>query len=336
MFDISRNIWELFSASWFFPSTLTGFVWTRPVFLYLIPFLPVVFLFRKAINRSERLKIAVSVKPKSTRLLKYLRLIPTSFIFLSLTMVLLALAGPQRINESADQTSEGIDIMLVLDVSESMGLKDIVPDRLEAAKSTALEFIRKRKNDRIGIIVFSGEAYSLTPSTTDRILLEESIREVRYGMIPETGTALGNALSIGISRLTQTDAKGKVLILISDGDSNAGSIDPLTAAELAKTFHVSIYTVSIGKPGQENVNRPDESSLAKIAEISKGKFFRAGDNKALTDVFNTIDEYERIKFQYNRFQSKRDYYPVYLCWSILFLLAYIFCKNTPLSAASED
>ena len=236
MFDISKNIWDVFSLSWFFPGTLTEFAWTRPIFLYLIPFIPVLFLLRKAIIRREPLKISVSIKPKSVGILKYLRLIPTAFIFISLVMILLALAGPQRVNESIDQSSEGIDIMLVLDVSESMGLKDIVPNRLEAAKSTALEFIRKRKNDRIGVVIFSGEAYSLTPSTTDRLLLEESIGDIHYGMVPETGTALGNALSIGISRLSQTNSKAKVLILISDGDSNAGSIDPMTAAELAKTF----------------------------------------------------------------------------------------------------
>src|SRR5690606_20444389 len=163
-----------------------------------------------------------------------------------LIMLVIALARPQRSNERVEQFTEGIDIMLVLDISESMDLQDFTPNRLEAAKATAIEFINGRVGDRIGMVVFAGEAYSLAPLTNDYELLTDLVKEISFSMMEAKGTAIGSALASGTNRMKESESASKVMILLSDGESNAGNVDPLFAANLAAALDIKIYTIAMG------------------------------------------------------------------------------------------
>ena len=179
-----------------------------------------------------------------------LRHLPNILIALVFALLLVALARPQKTNEKVEQWTEGIDIMLVIDISESMQIEDFKPNRLEAAKDVAQQFIDGRFQDRIGIVIFSGDAYSLSPLTTDYNLLKAYLRDIDFSMIENRGTAIGSALAVGTNRMRESEAESKVLILLSDGDNTAGNIDPITAAELANAYNIKLYTIAVGKEGR--------------------------------------------------------------------------------------
>ncbi len=338
-----------FSIDWFLPKTLWGFVWDNQFALYLLPGIPLFFFLRWAFYVRFRQKLDFAFP--DTRVyrdwLTYLRFIPSWFLYLSMSMVILALGRPQRQNEGVEQYTEGIDIVLALDVSESMTLLDLQPDRLEAAKEVANEFIHGRTGDRIGLVVFSGEAYSLCPLTTDYSLLSESIGEIHHQMIEKTGTAIGSALAVSTNRLRESKGKSRVIVLLSDGENNAGEIEPLMAARLAQVYQCKIYTIAVGKNGNvpyineagkkemvENVL--DETTLRQIAAIGKGAFFRATDNKSLEQVFQKINILEKTKIKENRFKNARDYYQVYLIWGVVFFLIWLLLKSSFMSNVLED
>jgi Ca-activated chloride channel family protein len=269
-------------------------------------------------------------------------------ISLILTLIIISIARPQKTNEKVEQWTEGIDIMLVIDISESMQIEDFKPNRLEAAKETALKFIQGRFQDRIGIVIFSGDAYSLSPLTLDYDLLKAHIGELDFDMIENRGTAIGSALAVGTNRMRDSDSKSKVLILLSDGDNTAGNIDPITAAELARSFNIRIYTIAIGKEGRVPFgkdffgrtryveNTLDETNLRKIAELGDGEFYRVSDNEALENVFALIDQYEKAEIKETRFKDTQDYYMVYLTWAILLLIAWIGLKSTFIANVLQD
>jgi Ca-activated chloride channel family protein len=278
----------------------------------------------------------------------YLRFLPDVLMTFILALLVVALARPQKTTENLERTSEGIDIMLVMDISESMKMQDLRPDRLEAAKEVAKDFVAGRLQDRIGLVVFSGEAFSLSPLTNDYDLLYKFIEEIDFQMINKSGTAIGLALGVATNRLMDSKAKSKVIILLSDGDNTAGNIDPFTAAKLATSFRTRIYTVGIGKDGkvlfgtdpfgndQYLENNMDESTLRTIAKIGGGAYFRASDNKGLKDIFNIIDKLEKSEYKEKRFKNTSDFYQIYLNWVLLLFLFWLLLKSTFISNPIED
>ncbi len=339
-----------YSLHWFSPSTLGAFAWSNPEFLYGIAALPLLFLFRWLwqLKATQKLPVALTHKDLSGSVWNLVRVVPGLLLLVCLMLLLMALARPQKSNEKAEQWSEGIDIMLAIDISRSMEIGDFTPNRLEAAKKVANEFIDGRFQDRIGIVVFSGDAYSLAPLTTDYSLLKSMIAEMSFNMIESRGTAIGSALAIVTNRMRESSSKSKVCILLSDGDSNAGNIDPITAAQLANAYGIKIYTIVIGKEGmvpfgKDFFGRPnmiennvDETTMRKIAEIGNGAFYRVLDNKALEQVFSQIDTLEKAEIRETRYKDTADYYPTYIRWAVLFFLVWLFTKLTFISNVLQD
>jgi len=339
-----------FNLDWFRVSTFQAFEWLDPVYLYFIPVVPFLFLARWLVHFRIRRKLEIAFFKESiswhwSSLLRY---IPSIYFSLFIIFVLIALARPQLTQERVNQYSEGIDIMLVLDTSGSMELKDLSPNRLEAAKEVALNFIQGRTHDRIGLVVFAGEAYSLAPLTTDYELLREHLKSIHLGMIRDDGTAIGNALAVAINRMRESNSKSKVCILISDGENTGGNLDPNTAAKLAYGFNIKIYTIGIGKDGRVLYatepngedsyiqTRLDESNLRDIAQTAKGNFYRAANKSTLKKVFSRIDKLEKAEIIESHYRDTKDYYQIYLKWAILFLLVWLLLKNTFMANALED
>lgn len=342
--------WEWLSLYWFRPETLGNFEWAYPLVLYGLVLVPLIFIIRTLlrIRRRQRFRIALHKKTLSWQPISLLRFIPPSLLALSLMLLCMSLARPQLVNEEVEQWTEGIDIMLVTDISESMKIEDFKPNRLEAAKETARNFIQGRFQDRIGLVIFSGDAYSLAPLTTDYDLLNKYIDELDFRMIETGGTAIGSALAVATNRMRESDSKSKVMILMSDGENNAGNIDPLTAARLAHAYDIKIYTIAIGKEGrvpfgrnffgQTNYieNHLDETTLREVAKIGEGRFFRVSNNQALKEVFALIDEYEKAEIKETRYKDTADYYDVYLAWGMLFFVGWIFLKGSFISNILTD
>ena len=339
---MKESLVEFFSWSWFLPETFQSYEWENPLLLNLLWLIPLLVLIRKFIKFLKKPVLELSL-PKSVTKANpwtYLRLIPTGFFFLFLIFVVLAIARPQRNNERVEQYTEGIDILLVMDISESMDLQDFSPNRLEAAKKTAVEFIKGRFGDRIGMVVFSGEAYSLSPLTNDYELLTSLIEEINFSMIEAKGTAIGSAIAAGTNRMKDSESPSKVMILLSDGESNAGNVDPIFAAQLATAFDIKIYTIAVGKDGMvpygtDFFGRPqmvesylDESTLREISTIGSGQFFRASDGKALNQIFKQIDSLEKTEILENRYKETADFYRIYLFWGMLFFVIWMALKSS--------
>lgn len=341
---------QWFSMDWFSLSTLQSFTWERPEFLYTILAIPLLFLirwlWRKMFN--QKLPVALTQKDLRTSALNLIRFIPDLILMLVLALLLIALARPQKTNEKVEQWTEGIDIMLAVDISQSMQISDFEPNRLEAAKNVATDFINGRLQDRIGLVVFSGDAFSLAPLTSDYDLLKSYISEIDFAMIENRGTAIGSALGVVINRMSESDSKSKVCILLSDGDNTAGNIDPITAAELASAYGIKIYTIVVGKEGmvpygKDFFGRPnmientvDETTMRKIAEIGGGEFYRVSDNEALVQVFDRIDQLEKAEIKETRFKDTADYYMNYLIWGLILFLLWLMLKSTFIANVLQD
>ena len=341
---------SFFSLDWFTPSTLNSFTWENQVFLYIIAAVPLLFFLRWLLRYrfNQKLPVAVASKDLHVSPLTLIRLFPELLLMLALAFILVALARPQKSNEKVEQWTEGIDIMIGLDISQSMQIEDFKPNRLDAAKEVARSFIGGRTQDRIGIVVFSGDAFSLAPLTTDYDLLKSYLDEINFEMIENRGTAIGSALAVVTNRMSESEAKSKVCILLSDGDNTAGNIDPITAAELASAYGIKIYTIVVGKEGlvpygKDFFGRPnmientvDESTMRKIAQIGTGEFFRATDNQALGQVFARIDQFEKAEIKETRFKNTSDYYFIYLQWAVVFFLLWLLLKSTFMSNVLQD
>lgn len=327
-----------------------SFTWERPLFLYLLAVVPVLFLIRWIwrYRFNQKLPVALTQKDLKSSPATIVRFIPDILLLLVLSLLLVALARPQKTNEKVEQWTEGIDIMIALDISQSMQIEDFRPNRLEAAKLVATDFINGRLQDRIGIVVFSGDAFSLAPLSTDYDLLKNYINEINFEMIENRGTAIGSALAVVTNRMRESDSKSKVCILLSDGDNTAGNIDPITSAELAAAYGIKVYTIVVGKEGlvpfgKDFFGRPnmventvDETTMRKIASIGGGEFFRATDNQALTQVFERINQYEKAEIKETRFKDTADYYYNYMAWAIVMLLLWLILKSTFLSNVLQD
>lgn len=339
-----------YNLSWFDPNIFRSYSWEQPLFLWLIILVPFLFIVRWAIRYyfNQKLPVAVSTRDLKSSPTNLVRLIPEILLMLVGILLLIALARPQKTNEKVEQYTEGIDIMLALDISQSMQIEDFEPNRLEAAKAVALDFIAGRTQDRIGLVVFSGDAFSLAPLTTDYDLLRSYIRDINFEMIENRGTAIGSALAVVTNRMRESEAKSKVSILLSDGDNTAGNIDPITAAELASAYNIKIYTIVVGRQGlvpygKDFFGRPnmientvDETTMRRIAEIGGGEFFRAADNEALASVFSKIDALEKAEIKETRYKDTSDYYFVYLQWAAGLFLLWLLLKSTFISNVLQD
>ncbi|WP_159468453.1 VWA domain-containing protein [Dyadobacter sp. 3J3] len=338
---------QWFSLKWFTLDMLRSYEWVYPYFLYALPAIPFLFWLRSAFHRKHRQRLIITYNKERSRMdwLTLLRFFQPICIALALALIFIALARPQIVSERTDQFSEGIDIMLLIDISDSMLEKDLSPNRLEAAKKVACQFIQGRLQDRIGLIIFAGEAVSLCPLTTDYELLYGFLDEIEPTMIPTAGTAIGSALAVAVNRMRETSGESKVAILISDGDNTSGNLGPTTAAQLAKAFGVRVYSISVGKTRKLikasdslNVSNAvvDESELQKIADLGNGKYFRATDNTTLGSVFKQINQIEKVKSRNVVSRDVRDYYRVYLYWAITLLLIALSTKSTFMANILED
>lgn len=294
-----------------------------PVFLYmliLVPLLPVWYWLKgrkkqPAITYSS-LKIFGDI-PATWR--EKFRHLPVILRTIAIMCLLVALARPQTFSSGQNIYTEGIDIAMVLDISGSMLAEDLKPNRIDAAKNVITNFIKDRTSDRIGLVIFSRQAFTQCPLTVDYRVLTNLLSKVKTGMI-EDGTAIGNAIADGVNRLKDSHAKSRIIILLTDGENNAGEIDPLTAAQIAKTFGIRIYTVGVGTRGEAPypVNTPfgiryqmikadiDEGMLQNIADMTGGAYFRATDTKTLQDIYNKIDKLEKSKVEITSYRQATE------------------------------
>lgn len=304
---------------------ITGITYAEPLFLWLLVIVPGMIAYY--ILRQRKTNAALSMpglepfnRTKDT-FRNYLRHILFAFRMIAVAFLIIVLARPQKTDRFQDVTTEGIDIMLTLDISGSMLARDFRPDRLEASKNVATEFISGRPYDRIGLVVFSGESFTQCPLTTDHAVLINLMREIESGMI-EDGTAIGNGLATAINRIKDSDAVSKVIILLTDGVNNRGEIAPSTAADIAETFGIRVYTIGVGTRGTapypvqtpygiQYQNIPveiDEAVLKEIASKTGGSYFRATDNNKLVEVYNEIDNLEKSKIDVRQFTRKEEKY----------------------------
>ena len=320
-----------FSFYWFKYSTLSTYSWENQFFLYLLILIPILFLVKIFLSKKNRLDVSIPKYELKTNHISLLRLLPK---------LIISISRPQKSNEKVERWTDGIDIMLVIDISESMQIEDFKPNRLESAKEVAKKFVKGRFQDRIGLVVFSGESYSRCPLTTDYDLLNTFIDDIDFSLIESRGTAIGSSIAVATNRMKESNSKSKVLILLSDGDNTAGNIDPITAAKIANAYNIKIYTISVGKEGRVPFgkdffgntrfveNTLDETNLKEIAKIGKGMFFRASNNESLKEIFEIIDTYEKVEIKESRYKETIDYYQYYLLWSMIFFITWMMVKNT--------
>lgn len=327
------------------------FEFAHPDFFYLLLIIPLMiawYIYKNFRSKAE-IKISTTLPfaavKKSARL--YLYHLLFVFRILAFALIVVALARPQTTSSSTDVSIEGIDIVISLDISGSMLAEDFQPNRMEAAKDLAIEFIEGRPGDRIGLVVFAGESFTQVPLTTDHRVLTDLFRKIRTGMI-EDGTAIGDGLATAIARLTESDAVSKVIILLSDGVNNMGAIDPLSAAEIARMKNIRVYSVGIGSYGTAPfpVQTPfgiryqnvpveiDEELLMEISEITGGKYFRATSNTKLREVYAEIDQLEKSKIDVTEFYKRSEEFLPFALLALLFfvveiLLKYTFFRTTP-------
>jgi Ca-activated chloride channel family protein len=325
--------------------------WANPEFFWLLLILPVLIVWYWFMHKKSNATLRVSglelfedvpanFKVWFSHILFVLRL-------LAVALLIIAIARPQSVSSRQDIHIEGIDIVMALDVSGSMLARDFKPDRLEAAKEVAKEFIAKRPNDRVGLVIFSGEAFTQVPLTTDHAMIANLFREVKSGMI-EDGTAIGDGLATAISRLQDSEAISKVIILLTDGVNNSGSVDPLSAAEIAKMFGIRVYTIGVGSRGyapypvqtiygiqmQQMEVQIDEELLQQIALQTDGRYFRAENNEKLREIYDEIDKLEKSKIDVQEFKRKHEMFLPFALIAIAafmleLLLRYLYFRKLP-------
>lgn len=311
--------------------------------LIAVPVIALIYFIREgAFRPSIRFSSISHISPMNTFKTRT-RHLPFILKMLALAAMIIALARPQSKNDFQDIKTEGIDIMLAMDVSASMLAQDFKPNRLEASKKLAMSFIDSRPDDRIGLVVFSGESFTQCPLTTDHAVLKNLFAGLKTGMIKD-GTAIGMGLANAISRLEKSNAKSKVIILLTDGVNNQGSIAPLTAAELAKPFNIRVYTIGVGSRGKaltpvglypdgsyafDYVDVDvDDQTLTKIAEMNGGKYFRATTNEKLKEIYKEIDKMEKTVIEEKLYSQRTDQHlPFVLAALGLLLIGFILSKT---------
>ena len=320
----------------------------NPEYFFLLALIPIVILW----NYFNKNKINNSIRFSNTNafegLNNFYSILKSSLKIIrlvSLVLIIIALARPQIIDTSTRvKTNSGIDIIMAIDVSASMLAKDLKPNRLDALKNVADEFIKNRVSDRIGLVEYAGESYTKTPLTTDKSIILQSLREIKYNNIIEGGTAIGMGLATSVNRIKDSKAKSKVIILLTDGVNNAGFIDPITAAELAKEFQIKIYSIGIGTNGlalspvgidvrgkfnYANVQvEIDEKLLTQISEMTGGKYFRATDNNRLEEIYSDINKLERTEIEEFKYYSVDEKFRYFLVPAILLIVFELVMKFT--------
>jgi len=324
---------------------MTDIHFAQPWFFLLFILIPLFVLWywlRHTKNISELSFSSVEVfsKLKKTNKIKFIH---SLFVIrmLAFSMIIVALARPQQKLSTKDITVEGIDIILTMDISGSMLAEDFSPNRLEASKDVAMDFIDSRPNDRSGLVVFSGEAFTQSPLTSDHTVLLNLFHAIRYGMIDD-GTAIGDALATSVNRLRTSKSVSKVIILLTDGVNNAGSVDPMTAAEIAKLYGIRVYTIGVGSVGtakfpfmnmgivqyQQVEVKIDEELLKNIAKTTSGKYFRATNKDKLEKIYKEIDKLEKSKIDVTEYRNKKEMFLPFIIIAVILLLMEIIFKNT--------
>jgi Ca-activated chloride channel family protein len=319
-------------------------VFGQPWFLLLLLVIP--FLLYWEFTKGK--KQVAAIKMSTTSGLKYTRSFKNIFIhfpfvlrLLAFTCLIIALARPQLQYSEQQKEGEGIDIILCIDVSGSMTAQDFTPNRMEAAKNVALDFIDNRQSDRIGIVIFAGESFTQCPLTTDYFVLKSQLKQIRNGLL-EDGTSIGSGLATSVDRLRDSKSKSKVVILLTDGVNNGGLIDPSTAKEIAKAFHVKVYTIGVGTDGfaptpistplgtviQNEKVTIDEKLLKNIADETGGRYYRATDNQSLTNIYSEIDQLEKSKVEVVTYQRYVEKFYLFVFLAMAFLLVEIIFRYT--------
>ncbi|HLW10821.1 MAG TPA: VWA domain-containing protein [Fermentimonas sp.] len=320
-------------------------IFLNPEYLYLLLLLvPLIVWYILRLSKTQAsFKLASTsafegIKP-SFRV--YMRHFPFALRVISIALVIVVIARPQSVNSWEETETQGIDIVMALDVSGSMLSQDLQPDRLQAAKKVASEFVTDRKNDNIGLVVFAGESFTQCPLTTDHKVLLNLLNEVEFGII-EDGTAIGLGLATSVNRLKDSESESKVVILLTDGTNNSGQIAPLTAADLARSYGIRVYTVGVGTTGMAPTpvqtpygirmqNMPvdiDEKTLTEIAVMTGGQYFRAQDTEGLRQVYEEIDEMEKYLISVQNVTQRQElFFPFALAALILILLELILRRT---------
>lgn len=324
---------------------MSKILFLNPGFLYLLFLLIPAIAWYVLKNKTNRAGMKISALEDLISLphtyKHYLQHIIFGFRVLTVALLIIALARPQSVDKWEDISTEGIDIVMSLDISSSMLARDFKPDRLEASKELATEFISGRSDDRMGLVVFSGESFTQCPLTTDHAVVINMMRDIQTGMI-EDGTAIGMGLATAINRLKDSKAKSKVIILMTDGVNNMGEIAPVTAAEIAQSFNIRVYTIGVGSRGMAPypVQTPygrqyrnmkveiDEEVLKDIAEITNGKYFRATDNNQLKQIYQEIDKLEKSKIDVKEFRKKSEEYLLFVIIAGVLLFIEVLVRNT--------
>ena len=300
------------------------------------------YIFRQKRNTASIQVSSTAPVFKAPRTIRhYLRHLVFVCQMIALAFFVVVLARPQSSSDWENVTTEGIDIIIALDISSSMLARDFSPDRLEAAKNVAMEFISGRQYDRMGLVVFAGEAFTQCPLTTDRAVLLNLFKDIKSGLI-EDGTAIGNGLATGVSRLKDSEAVSRVVILLTDGENNRGEVAPMTAAEIAKTFGIRVYTVGVGSIGtapypvqtafgielRDMEVKIDEDLLMEMAQVTGGRYIRATSNKKLEEIYKEIDALEKSKIDVQQYSRKSEEFLSFAILGVLFLIVGIFLRTT--------
>lgn len=311
------------------------------LFFLLLPLIAWYILKEKKQYVSYQTSSLEAFKSGTNRWRIYLRHLLFLLRILALSLLIVVMARPQSSRAWETQTTEGIDIIIALDISGSMLARDFKPDRLEVAKETAQRFISGRPNDRIGLVIYAGESFTQCPLTTDHAVLINLISDIKAGIIAD-GTAIGSGLGTSVSRLRDSDAKSKVIILLTDGVNNSGSVDPITAAEIAKTFGIRTYTVGIGSMGEapypvqtpfgiqyQNMKTEiDEDLLRQISDLTDGQYFRATSKQTLTKIYEQIDQLEKTKIEVKEYSKKQEGYLMFAISALGLILIEFLLRNT--------
>jgi Ca-activated chloride channel family protein len=319
--------------------------WTfaNPEFLFLLLIIPLLWVWRYFYIKRQfsSLKISSTQSFKTKTWKENGKFIIFLLRSLALCLIIIGFARPQSSSSWQDSTTMGIDIIISMDISGSMLAQDLKPDRLEASKNVALDFISARPNDRMGLVIFSGESFTQCPLTTDHQVLQNLFKDVKSGMI-EDGTAIGMGLATSVNRLKDSQAISKVVILLTDGVNNKGSIPPLTAAKIAQKFGIRVYTIGVGTEGfapypfktpfgttiyQDVEVQIDEKTLQDIATTTNGKYFRATSNKALKEIYLEIDTLERSKIDVKEFSKKNEEFRLLIMIALALLVIEFYCKK---------
>ena len=303
--------------------------------LLLLPLLLALYIYREVSGRRPHLRVSAIApwKAGGRQALPLLRHLGEALRLVALALIIVAIARPRSSTQMERIDTEGIDIVFAMDVSTSMLARDFQPDRLSAAKDISIEFIAQRPSDRMGIVVFAGESYTQCPLTTDRATLINLMKEVQTDLI-EDGTAIGNGLATAVARMKDSDARSRVVILLTDGVNNSGEIDPMMAADIAKTYGIRVYTIGVGREGEapypvmtpwgmqlQNLKvEIDEPLLKNIASATGGKYFRADDNTKLSEIYSEIDKMEKTRTTVDSFPVYKDLFMNYALAALICLL----------------